>query len=69
MNKLLGSLLILAVTSVLLTLLVAGSPPLLAIIAVTIVLVTMILVLGGAPELLPRVLRVILSEMRRFARP
>ena len=69
MNKLLGSLLILAVTIILLTLLLAGNPPLLTIIAVTVILVTLILVLGGKPELLPRVLRVILSETRRILRP
>jgi hypothetical protein len=69
MNKALGSLLILAVTAVLLSLLFAGHLPFLAIVAVTIVLVTMILVIGGAPELLPCVLRIMLSEMRRMIRP
>lgn len=56
-------LLILAVTGVLLSLLLAGSQPWLVVLAVTIVLVSLILVIGGAAELLPAVLQVLFSEI------
>jgi len=69
MNKMLGTHLILAVATVLLALLFTGNQSLLTVLAVTIILVTMILVIGGASHLLPNALRIILSEIRRILRP
>lgn len=61
-------LLILAVTGVSISLLLAGNQPGLIVLAVTIVLVSLILVIGGAAELLPVVLQVLLSEIRWLLR-
>jgi hypothetical protein len=69
MSKTLGTLLVLAVTVVLLSLLFTGNQGLMDTLSVTIILVTMILVIGGASNQLPGVLRIILSEIRRIIRP
>ncbi len=69
MSKTLGVLLILSVTAVLLSLLFTGNQPLLVILAVMIVLIAMILVIGGAPGLLPSVLKIVLVEIRRILHP
>ena len=69
MNKTVGVVLILSVTAVLLSLLLTGNQPLLATLAVTIVLIVLILVIGGASDLLPSVLGIILSEIRRILHP
>jgi hypothetical protein len=61
-------LLILAVTLIVLTLVLTGSPTWLVILAVIIILLALILVIGGAANLLPIVLRTVLSELRRLIR-
>jgi len=68
MNKTLGIFLIIAVTLVLLALVFIGQVTLYGTLTILIVLVVLILVIGGASELLPSVLKTILSGLERILR-
>jgi hypothetical protein len=64
-NKQLIALLILTVTLVLLTLILTGGQAGLIALAVMTTLIVLILSVTGHPELLPDILKAILSEIRR----
>jgi|SoiMethySBSTD1v2_1073268.scaffolds.fasta_scaffold4269663_2 hypothetical protein len=63
------SLLILAVTTVLLAFLFTGSQAWSTVLVVIVTLLALILVAGGSAQLLPAVLEVVLRELRRVMRP
>ena len=63
------TVLILAVTTILLAFLLTGSQSWPAVLVVLVTILALILVTSGSAQLLPSVLEVVLREIRRIIRP